>query len=155
MGCRFLLQGIFPTQGSNPGLPYCRQILYLYCSTILPQETRKTSNRQPNFTAKTTAKRITKNSKVSRRKRQPIPVFLPGKFHGQRSLVGYSPWGLKESDTTELLHFLPLRTAFAASHRFWVVVFSLSFVYRNFSVTHWLFKVVLFNLHVCISYSFF
>ena len=40
-----------------------------------------------------------------RRKWQPIPVFLPGKFHGQRSLVGYSPWGRKESDTTERLHF--------------------------------------------------
>ena len=33
----------------------------------------------------------------------PTPVFLPGEFHGQRSLVGYSPWGHKESDTTELL----------------------------------------------------
>ena len=30
---------------------------------------------------------------------QPTPVFLPGKLHGQRSLVGYSPWGCKESDT--------------------------------------------------------
>ena len=30
-----------------------------------------------------------------------IPVFLPGKFHGQRSLAGYSPWGHKESDMTE------------------------------------------------------
>ena len=29
------------------------------------------------------------------------PVFLPGKSNGQRSLVGYSPWGHKESDTTE------------------------------------------------------
>ena len=29
------------------------------------------------------------------------PVFLPGEFHGQRSLVGYSPWGHKESKTTE------------------------------------------------------
>ena len=29
------------------------------------------------------------------------PVFLPGEFHGQRSLVGYSPWGHKESDMTE------------------------------------------------------
>ena len=29
------------------------------------------------------------------------PVFLPGQFHGQRSLVGYSPWSCKESDTTE------------------------------------------------------
>ena len=39
------------------------------------------------------------------RKRQPTPVLLPGKFHGWRSLVGYSPWGRKESDTTERLHF--------------------------------------------------
>ena len=30
-------------------------------------------------------------------------LFLPGEFHGQRSLVGYSPWGRKESDTTERL----------------------------------------------------
>ena len=29
------------------------------------------------------------------------PVFLPGEFHGQRSLAGYSPWGHKESDRTE------------------------------------------------------
>ena len=34
------------------------------------------------------------------------PVFLPGESHGERSLVGYSPWGHKESDTTERLHFL-------------------------------------------------
>ena len=40
-----------------------------------------------------------------RRKWQPTPVLLPGKFHGLRSLVGYSPWGRKESDTTEQLHF--------------------------------------------------
>ena len=32
---------------------------------------------------------------------QPTPLFLPGKSHGQRNLVGYSPWGCKESDTTE------------------------------------------------------
>ena len=31
---------------------------------------------------------------------ETTPVFLPGKFHGQRSLVGYSPWGCKESDVT-------------------------------------------------------
>ena len=36
---------------------------------------------------------------------QPTPVFLSGKSHGQRSLVGCSPWGRKESDTTEQLHF--------------------------------------------------
>ena len=36
---------------------------------------------------------------------QPTPVFLPGESHGWRSLVGYSPRGRKESDTTEQLHF--------------------------------------------------
>ena len=35
----------------------------------------------------------------------PTPVLLPGKSHGQRSLVGCSPWGHEESDTTEQLHF--------------------------------------------------
>ena len=38
-----------------------------------------------------------------RRAWQPTPVFLPGEFHGQRSLAGYSPWGCKELDTTEQL----------------------------------------------------
>ena len=41
-----------------------------------------------------------------RRAWQPSPVFLPGESHGQRSLASYSPWGCKESDTTERLHFL-------------------------------------------------
>ena len=39
-----------------------------------------------------------------RRKWQPTPAFLPGKFHGQRNLVDYSPWGCKESDMTEYTH---------------------------------------------------
>ena len=55
-----------------------------------------------------------------RRKWQPTPVFLPGESqgrrpvllpaesHGWRSLVGYSPWGRKESDTTERLPSLPI-----------------------------------------------
>ena len=38
---------------------------------------------------------------LSSRKWQPAPVCLPGKFHGQRSLAGYSPRGCKESDMTE------------------------------------------------------
>ena len=41
----------------------------------------------------------------------PTPVLLPGKFHGQRSLVGYRPWGRKEWDTTEQL------TVFLATER--------------------------------------
>ena len=38
-----------------------------------------------------------------RRAWQPTPVFLPGESYGQRRLVGYSPWGHKEWDTTEQL----------------------------------------------------
>ena len=38
-----------------------------------------------------------------RTKWPPTPVFLPGESHGQRSLAGYSPWGHKETDTTEQL----------------------------------------------------
>ena len=40
-----------------------------------------------------------------RRQWHPTPVLLPGKSHGQRSLVGCSPWGRWESDSTERLHF--------------------------------------------------
>ena len=40
-----------------------------------------------------------------RRKWQPTPMFLPGKSHGWRSLVGCSPWGREELDMTEWLHF--------------------------------------------------
>ena len=48
--------------------------------------------------------------KIPRRgKRQPTPVFLPRKSHGQRkSLAGYSPWGHKESDTTKLACMPPI-----------------------------------------------
>ena len=48
-----------------------------------------------------------KVSSVIRQRRQwhPTPALLPGKSHGRRSLVGCSPWGREESDTTERLHF--------------------------------------------------
>ena len=46
-----------------------------------------------------------------RRKWQPTPVFLPGEFYGQRSLVGYGLWGHKELDTTKgLTHTFALLT---------------------------------------------
>ena len=41
---------------------------------------------------------------IWRRKCHPTPVLLPGKSHGRRNIVGYSPWGHKESDRTERLH---------------------------------------------------
>ena len=63
-------QWIFPSQESNQGFLHCRRILYQLSYQGSP------------------------------RKRQPTPVFLPRKFHGQRSLVGYSgSMGSQESDT--------------------------------------------------------
>ena len=55
-----------------------------------------------------------------RREWQPTPVFLPREFHGRRSLVGCSPWGRKDSDTTERLTLVtgPLLLA----RRWWWVV---------------------------------
>ena len=43
-----------------------------------------------------------------RRAWKPIPEFLPEEYHGQRSLVGYSPWGHKASDTTEATYYAHL-----------------------------------------------
>ena len=51
-----------------------------------------------------------------RREWQPTPVFLPGESHWQRGLVGYSPWGHKESDTTEQLTLDVYLTGFDKSH---------------------------------------
>ena len=45
-----------------------------------------------------------------RRKQQPTPVFLPGKFNGLKSLVGYSPWGHKKPDPMEQLNMHTLET---------------------------------------------
>ena len=59
------------------------------------------------------------------RKWQPTPVFLSGKSPGQRSLEGYSPWGLKESDMTEQL---PLYWAYGFySSVFFNVVYTLTY----------------------------
>ena len=60
---------------------------------------------------------------------QPAPVFLPGESYGQRSLEGYSPWGLKESDTTEQLHF-----HFQTRSRFLRKNSRVHFVYFNFYI---------------------
>ena len=85
VGCHFLLQGIFLTQGLNPGLTrevLCRRLGFNPWVGKIPW----------------------------RREWLPTPVFLPGEFHGQRSLEGYSPQDPKESDMTEQLtlslHFI-------------------------------------------------
>ena len=50
-------------------------------------------------------KKLRPRGLIRRRQWQPTPVLLPGKSHGRRSLVGYSPWGREEPDMTERLHF--------------------------------------------------
>ena len=59
----------------------------------------------------------------SRRKWQPTPVLLPGKFHGWKNLTGYSPWGRKESDMTERLHSLCLVVGLLGNMVFLFLVF--------------------------------
>ena len=85
VGCHFLLQEIFPTQGSNLSLLHCRQTL---CH-LSHQGT-------PGFNPWV--------GKISwRRKWQSTPAFLPGESHRQKSLVSPSPRGCKDFDTTEQL----------------------------------------------------
>ena len=149
-GCHFLLQGIFLTQGLNPGL------LHLQADSLPPELPGKPSgvclwgcfscvwlfvtlwtivheaplfmgfSRQEHWSGLPCPSPgdlpdlgIEPASLLSlpslalagaffttwRRQWQPTPVLLPGKSHGRRNLVGYSPWGRKESDTTERLHF--------------------------------------------------
>ena len=66
-----------------------------------------------------------------RRKWQPTSIFLPGTFHGWRSLVSYSTWGRKESDTTEPLHLTSLQAnnkmfAFSSVIRFSILPWRIS-----------------------------
>ena len=52
------------------------------------------------------------HGKIMEKAMHPTPVLLPGKSHGWRSLVGYSPWARKELDMTEWLHFLYFYSSF-------------------------------------------
>ena len=55
------------------------------------------------------------------------PVFLPGKSHGQRSLVGYSPWGHKESDTTQWLNNNNKHTSY--EKRYFISFYFIYYIY--------------------------
>ena len=66
---------------------------------------------------------------------QPTPVFLPGKSHGQRSLVGYSPWGHKESDVTKVIWYSISQYGHTINDfkhtLIWGCLFQISFFHRN------------------------
>ena len=85
-----LLQGIFPTQGSNPGLPHCRKILYL--PKGFPSDP---AGKEPACVCRRCRFNPWVKKMPWRRKQQPTPVFLPGKSQEQRSLMGSSPQGCK------------------------------------------------------------
>ena len=91
-GLPFPSPGIFLTQGLNLCLYHLLhwQVDSLYCAIW---EARNNSWHLVNT-----------HICVWRRHWHPTPVLQPGKSHGQRSLVGCSPWGREESDTTERLH---------------------------------------------------
>ena len=98
VGSHSLLQGIFPTQGSNLGLLHCMQILHHLRHQGSPRTLLEILKKLPRW------HRGRFNLWVRKVPWQPTPGFLPEKFHGQRSLVGCSPWGHKELDTTEQLN---------------------------------------------------
>ena len=124
MGCHFLLQGIFPDQGSNlcllhwqvESLPLSHQgspispsrhslitsLIELFLHSFIQQnllgiccltEGLPLWFRRHGFYP--WSRKI-----LWRGKWQLSPLFLPGEYHGQRSLESYSPWGRKESDAT-------------------------------------------------------
>ena len=121
MGCHFFLQSIFPTQGSNLGLPHCRQTLYplshqgcyfLIYNKVIQLYIYIYTHTHIHilfcvifyYGLYRTLNLVTCAIKW-RRQWHPTPVLLPGKSHGWRSLVGCSPWGRWESNTTEQFHF--------------------------------------------------
>ena len=114
-------RGIFLTQGSNPGLSHCRQMLYrlshqgsnskkyslfIWNSNLTQYPlvswaslVAQLVKNPPNYAGDSRDTGLIPGSGRFpwSRKWQLAPVFLLGKFHGQRSLVGYSPWGGKET----------------------------------------------------------
>ena len=69
-----------------------------------------------------------------RRKWQPTPVFLPGKFHGQRSLAGYSPGSHKESDMTERLRTCICVCIYVHTHtHIYIYIYLLTYVFLKIS----------------------
>ena len=79
--------------------------------------------------------------KYWRGKWQPAPVFLPEKFHGQESLVGYSPWGPKESDMNKHTHHQTQKHLLPKLMLFLLYLDSLQLqlVYLHSLVSHWLY----------------
>ena len=103
VGCHFLLQGIFQTQGSNLHLLHCRWILYHWATReALELWIIQSSKKIKALRSSAIPSLFSVFLSVCRKMTwQPTPVFLPREFRGQKSLVGCCPLGRTESDTTE------------------------------------------------------
>ena len=86
----------------NPIYHYFTQAYFRYIVGLFPGYHNKASHM--NFLVSQCILKL-RLHRTRKRQWQPTPVLLPGKSHGQRSLVGCSPWGREESDTTERFHF--------------------------------------------------
>ena len=73
---------------------YKDKTIHVSIASLVAQTVKNLSAMQESWVRSLGWKDTLENRKL------PTPVFLPGEFRGQRSLVGYSPWGCKESDTT-------------------------------------------------------
>ena len=105
VGCHALLQGIFLMQGSNPGLPHCRRILYQMShqgSPGLGIRPYYSNGKESACNTRDPGSILGSRRSPGVSEWQPTPVFLHGESHGQRSLAGHSPWGCKESVMTEV-----------------------------------------------------
>ena len=82
---------------------HCRSLLWIILSVITDQMGLPwwLSGKEPAFQCRRCGFHPWVGEIPWRRKRQPIPIFLPGKSHGQRSLAGYTTQSWKESDTTK------------------------------------------------------
>ena len=111
VGSLSLLQGIFPTQGSNPGLPHCGQILYQLSHKGSPRMLEWVAH--PFYSRSSLIAQVVKNLPAMWETWVPSLLGIspvgghgnPLQYscleypHGQRSLADYSPWGCTESDT--------------------------------------------------------
>ena len=114
VGSLSLLRGIFPTQGSNPGLSHCRWILYQLShkgsprilewvafpfsrGSSQPRDRTQISHIAGGFFTSWTIREASRLmgaiTVIRRRQWHPTPVLLPGKSHGWRSLLGCNPRG--------------------------------------------------------------
>ena len=112
VGSHSLLQGIFPAQGLNPGLPHCRWILYQLSHKGSPRTLEWVAYPFSSRSSRTQesdqgllhcrqslyqlsyqgSPRVLKQKSPLEKNWQHSPLFLPEESHGQRTLVGYSPW---------------------------------------------------------------